>query len=770
MSEPVAVEATHSLGEAVRPYLIYVPGLPLLGAAVTGLFGWFFPKNTAHWPCVLAIAASCVLSLIVFGAVYNDHGHEPGVATYYQWITVSRQLPTPPTIHGDRASKAAPLSAVEQEQLDEMLSAEPNEDHQKKFKIAYSASGPSARKEMYEKFEHSGIDFGMTLRADALSAMMIVMVTFIATFIAIYAIGYMHDDPGYPRFFAAVSGFVAAMTLLVLGDNLFVLYAGWEGVGLCSYLLIGFWFYKESAAAAARKAFLVTRLGDVGLFLGILMLWYGSGHLDYKGVFDWVKANASTEQGFLFAAAMLVFCGAAGKSAQFPLHVWLPDAMEGPTPVSALIHAATMVTAGVYLVARCTPLYMVVPFAQLIIGGIGGFTALLAALIALTQTDLKRVLAYSTLSQLGYMFLALGCGLSTGNIVSFAVIAAMFHLFTHAFFKALLFLCAGSVMNAMGHVIDMRRFSGLSKVMPTTHWTFLVGALALSGFPLLSGFWSKDEILDAAYRASQHSPTNGTAYFVLLVVGLLTAFLTAFYTFRAYFRTFWGPLRVPAEADHHHGHGHDHGHDHTHDHGHSHGHPKKPAPEHDSKHPKESYESPQVMTVPLIVLSVFAIGVGFVLAGPLTPEWLSFAHFLERTPGFPHEAGEHSYNLVLMAISSVLALGGIGLAYQMYVLQPGLSDKVEAAVPVLARLSRDKFYFDDIYNAMIVRPLEALAQLLGGLDNNGVDALVYWVGYTPRLLANAFRPMQNGLVQFYALAMVLGLTVFLLALLRGLGQ
>jgi NADH-quinone oxidoreductase subunit L len=766
MSEPAVAEATHSLGEAVRPYLLLIPGLPLVGAAVTGLFGWFFPKNTAHWPCVLAIAASCVLSLVVFGAVYGDHEHQHplGVATYYPWVKVSPQLPTPPQIQGDRASKAPKLTEAEEKQLDAMLDAEPNKDHREKFERAYRNSPSADRREMFDKFERSGMEFGMTLRADALSAMMIVMVTFIATFIAIYAIGYMHDDPGYPRFFSAVSGFVAAMTLLVLGDNLFVLYAGWEGVGLCSYLLIGFWFYKESAAAAARKAFLVTRLGDVGLFLGILMLWYGTGSLNFAEVFAGVEQMAKdpTQHPFLFGAAMLLFCGAAGKSAQFPLHVWLPDAMEGPTPVSALIHAATMVTAGVYLVARCTPLYMVVPFAQFLIACIGGFTALLAALIALTQTDLKRVLAYSTLSQLGYMFLALGCGLKSSNLVSFAVIAAMFHLFTHAFFKALLFLCSGSVMNAMGHVIDMRRFSGLAKVMPTTHWTFLVGALALAGFPLLSGFWSKDEILDAVYRASQDGTNGGMGYLVLLVIGLLTAFLTAFYTFRAYFRTFWGPLRVPAEADHHHAHD-DHGAHDTHG-----GHGKKHPPELDSKHPKESYESPQVMTVPLIVLSVFAIGVGFVLAGPLTPEWLSFAHFLERTPGFPHEEGAHTYNLTLMAISTVLALGGIGLAYQMYVLQPGMSDKVEAAVPILARLSRDKFYFDDIYDTVIVRPAEGLAQMLGALDNNGVDALVYWVGYSPRLLGNAFRPMQNGLVQFYALAMVLGLTVFLLALLRGL--
>ncbi len=676
--------------DAVRPLLWLIPGLPLLAAAVIGLFGKAFLKDKSHWPCVLGIAGSFVVSALVSSPVYQTHG--AGIAVYYPWIKT-----------GD-------------------------------------------------------VDIGMALRADALSVMMSVMVTFIATFIAIYAAGYMKGDPGYPRFFAAVSGFVAAMTILVLGDNLFVLYAGWEGVGLCSYLLIGFWFAKESAADAARKAFLVTRLGDVGLFLGILMLWFGSGHLDYKHVFDWVGGVAKDPSWgpFLFAAAMLLFCGAAGKSAQFPLHVWLPDAMEGPTPVSALIHAATMVTAGVYLVARMTPLYMAVPAAQVVVAFLGGFTALLAALIALTQTDLKRVMAYSTLSQLGYMFLGLGCAVQMGAdkaLVTFAVVAAMFHLFTHAFFKALLFLASGSVMHGMGHVIDMTRFSGLRKVMPTTHATFLIGALALAGFPLLSGFWSKDEILDAAWKASESD--NGRIYFVLLAGAMLTAFLTAFYTFRAYFKTFWGPLRVPEEADHH---GH---HDDHHGHGHKHHTPK------DSAHPKESYESPAVMTVPLIVLAVFAVGVGLVV-GPFGPKALSFAHFLEATPGFPHAEGEHSPNWGMMAVSSLIAVAGIGLAYVFYVLKPEMPGQVAKAVPVLYDLSKNKFYIDEVYTALIVRPAEGLAALLGGFDRNGVDAAANAVGWAPRLLGNLFRPMQNGLVQFYALAMVLGLTVFLLALVRSL--
>lgn len=716
MFEPLFAAAEPELATSVAPYLLLIPGLPLLAALVIGLFGSYL-KGKSHWPCVAAIVASFLVSAVAFLNVHgklNDH-HDDEHAHH---AVPKIQSAVIPWVHVD-----------------------PN--------------SPKGTK----------VDF--TLRADALSAMMVVMITFIGSFIALYASGYMHGDPGYPRFFAAVSGFVAAMTILVLGDNFVVLYAGWEGVGLCSYLLIGFWFTKPSAAAAARKAFLVTRLGDVGLFLGILMLWYGTGSLSYDAVFEKIGQGGLSEP-YLFAAALLIFCGAAGKSAQFPLHVWLPDAMEGPTPVSALIHAATMVTAGVYLVARCTPLYMIVPAAQLVIACIGGFTALLAALIALTQTDLKRVMAYSTLSQLGYMFLGLGCATTAESkgLVTFAVVAAMFHLFTHAFFKALLFLASGSVMHGMGHVIDMRRFSGLRTVMPTTHWTFLVGALTLAGFPGLSGFWSKDEILDAASRAAEARGYGHNIYFILLVSAIVTAGLTAFYTFRAYFLTFWGPLRVPAEADEHHGHD-----DHAHEHGHGgndHGSRKAHVPtERDSVHPKASYESPAVMTIPLQVLAVCSVLVGFLLAGPFTPGWLSFAHFVENTPGFP-SAGKHEYNLLLMGISSLVAVLGIAVAYLFYVVSPAIPRVLAKSLGILYRMSLHKFYFDEIYNALIVVPLEGLASLAGGADRNGVDATVNAVGFAPKLLGQAFRPMQNGLVQFYALAMVLGLTVFLLALVRSL--
>jgi NADH-quinone oxidoreductase subunit L len=692
-----------------------IPGLPLLAAFVTAFFGPRFLRGQSHWPCVLAAAGACVCSVIAATAVYDaarDEEADPHTTTkvesYYPWIKVG--LPGREARPGAKAPPAA----------------------------------------------RHAVDVPVSFRADPLSAIMLVMITFVGTLIALYAVGYMHGDPGYPRFFAEVSLFIFSMTLLVLADNLVLLYAGWEGVGLCSYLLIGFWFNKPSAAAAARKAFLVTRIGDVGLMLGILLLWYSFGYrLDYDGIFNEVRARhaaGTLDATTITVACLLLFCGAAGKSAQFPLHVWLPDAMEGPTPVSALIHAATMVTAGVYLVARCTPLFALAPDAQLVVAVLGSITMLGAAFIALTQHDLKRVLAYSTLSQLGYMFLALGCALAdVHGLARVAVIAAIFHVFTHAFFKALLFLGAGSVMHAMGNVIDMRRFGGLRSVMPWTHGTFLVGAATLAAFPLTSGFWSKDSILDAAYHAGHH-PGNGPVYFVLWLAGLLTAFLTGFYTFRAYFRTFWGELKVPPEAG-------SHGHA---DHGEAGGHGRgRPAP---APHAGVAHESPPVMTVPLVILAVFSLGVGAAL-GPTHV----FGEFLGRASiflGFDR-AAEH-INVGLTVLSSLMALGGIGLAWLAYVRMPELPGKVADSAKALYQLSYNKLYVDELYDALVVAPLQGFNRFSGIFDLHVLDSLVDLVGHVPVFLGKVFRPVQNGLVQFYALAMVLGLTVFLLALVRSL--
>ncbi len=675
----------------VRSFLWLIPVLPLAAAALIAFFGPRFLRGRSHLPCVAAIALSCVLSCLTAWAV-NGLAHVPSPHE-------NKGLQEPP---GAEAAAAA--------------------EHHAPGAASHGAKQAFVE-DYYQVAKVGDVDIGFALRADGLTAIMLVTVTFIGTLIAVFSAGYMHDDPGYPRFFAAVSLFICAMTLLVLADNFVLLYAGWEGVGLCSYLLIGFWFQKPPAADAARKAFLVTRLGDMGLLLGIILLWWLSGFaLDYDTVFKQLQLP-DVNMTYLALACLLVFCGCVGKSAQFPLHVWLPDAMEGPTPVSALIHAATMVTAGVYLVARCSPLFFRVPGVQLAVACIGCFTALLGALIALTQNDLKRVLAYSTISQLGYMFLGLGCG---------AVTAAVFHLFTHAFFKALLFLAAGSVMHAMGGVIDMRRFSGLKKLMPTTHWTFLAGALALAGLPGLSGFWSKDEIIGGTLVAAlggMPGHYGATVYWVLVVAAVVTAFVTAFYTMRAYAMTFLGAERVPEEAGHH------------------------------------AHESPRLMTVPLMVLAVGAVAAGFMVQ-PLMEvvHGTSFADYLgEHTAGVAF-LEPHSVNWLLLAITSLAAVAGIALGLWVYATRPQVADETARAAPALYQASLNKFFFDELYQAVIVRPLDGIAEFCRVFDFYVIDKIVDIVGMIPRLFGVLFRPVQNGLVQFYALAMILGLTVFLLAL------
>ena len=571
-------------------------------------------------------------------------------------------------------------------------------------------------------FAAGNLKVSFTIAVDPLSAIMLAMVTFISTWIAIFSSGYMHGERGYGRFFAIMSLFVFSMLGLVLANNFLLLVAFWEGVGVCSYLLVGYYYEKPSAAAAARKAFLVTRLGDVGFLLGIFLLWkMGGWNTDLSALFDYI-AKTPPDQGELTLACLLLFCGAVGKSAQFPLYVWLPDAMEGPTPVSALIHAATMVTAGVYLLARCAPLFAMCPAAQITVATIGGVTAILAAFIALAQNDLKRVLAYSTVSQLGYMFLALG----TGGAISpvFAVTAAMFHLFTHAFFKALLFLSAGSVMHSMGGVIDMRRFGGLRKLMPLTHLAFLCGAGALAGLPLLSGFWSKDMILESLEMAAEGERYTG-GYYVLLLVSLVTVFMTAFYTFRAYFLTFWGPERIPEEAGHH------------------------------------AHESPSRMTIPLMVLAVGAVGVGIAVE----PFNHKFSHFLDHAPTLQlaftasgaKPVGHHGFNWLLASIGTALALGGLGLAFIMY--RKGTETLPAALEPVFA-LSRNKLYVDEVYGAVFVKPAGVLA-FLSGVFDGFLDAMARLISSVPRFVGWWVRPIQNGLVQFYALSMALGLTVLL---------
>ncbi len=629
----------------------------------------------------------------------------------------------------------------------------------------------------YNWFDAGELHVPVEFRVDGLTTMMLTMVTFVATLVAVFASGYMHGDPAYPRFFALVGLFVFSMTGLVLSNNYVLTYAFWEGVGVCSYLLVGFWHAKPAAAAAAKKAFLVNRVGDFGFAVAIFWMWSVFGHsLSYDAILN-EQALASIPHGTKLGIALLLFWAATAKSAQIPLYVWLPDAMEGPTPVSALIHAATMVTAGVYLIARSSLLLVTVPGVQATIAVVGGLTALLAALIALTQTDLKRVMAYSTVSQLGYMFMALGAGV--GDAMRIAVVAAMFHLFTHAFFKALLFLASGSVMHAMGGVIDMRRFGGLRKRLPYTHATFAVGGLALSGIPIFSGFFSKDEILAALNLASheaRHVGVGGWIYSAIYWVAILTAGLTAFYTGRAYFLTFWGPERLPdpndPEAEP------------TDSHAHAHAAPVLPsldAAEAQAVHGESTepighghdahghddhfgHESPPIMWIPLVILAAFAA-----LAGLIFGPWTGiFENHLLKTPGFEHGLGHHNHSpdVASMLLGTCAALAGLALSYLFYFQRSEAPSRISSSIGPLYRASLNKFYVDEIYDATVIRFTRGLAWFSGGFDDLVVANLVNFVAFIPRFVGkNLLGPFQNGLVQYYAAATALGVAGLLLILL-----
>jgi NADH-quinone oxidoreductase subunit L len=657
--------------------LVLIPLLPLVAAVVAGVFGMVQRLRAwAHAPVVVAAGLSCVAAISTVSMIESGVSRQEG----------GQSVQSPP----------GPIT---------FPTLKSEEDRIVWFGMSYGQTKLTA-------------DFSLT--ADHLTGIMLLVITFVGFWIVVFSIGYMRDSPGYPRYFAIVSLFLAAMTLLVLADNFLLMYAGWEGVGLCSYLLVGYWHHKQSASDAARKAFLVTRLGDVGLILGIFLLWMmiGRDGFGYAKIFGLAPQLAEAYPTLFPATCLLILCGAVGKSAQIPLYVWLPDAMEGPTPVSALIHAATMVTAGVYLLARCTALFALAPGVQLTIAIIGAATALVAAFIALTQHDLKRVLAYSTVSQLGFMFLAVGCA---GPLLpAVAVTAAVFHLFTHAFFKAVLFLSAGSVMHSMHDVIDMRQFSGLRRVLPVTHLTFLAGALALAGVPVFSGFWSKDSILEAALEAGR-SPRFGFAYTVLFGVTLATAMMTAFYAFRAYYRIFWGPVNMPHGA-----------------------------------HPHE----PWVMTLPLVVLGIGAVAAGMI-AEPFT-HW--FNNFLTQSPVLVQASGgevvQHHLNWPLMLGSTAVALAGVGLAWYLYQSRPGSAEEVAAAAPWLYYLSLNRLYVDEIYNILFVQPLTLLAGICRLLEAVVFD-LVRLVATVPRYVADLIRPLQNGLVQFYALAMIMGVAAFI---------
>jgi NADH-quinone oxidoreductase subunit L len=564
--------------------------------------------------------------------------------------------------------------------------------------------------------------FRVEFLVDPLTAIMLVTVTGVSLLVIIYSRDYMrhHGQPerGYERFFAFLGLFVFSMCTLVLAGNFLLLYLGWEAVGLCSYLLIGFYYGRPAAANAAKKAFIVNRVGDFGFGLGILLIYRCFGTLEYAPVFDFVRRGvlASGEplsDSMTTAIALLLLCGACGKSAQLPLHVWLPDAMEGPTPVSALIHAATMVTAGVYMVARCGAIFAASATAMTAVAVIGAATAFFAATIALVQTDMKRILAYSTISQLGYMFLAIGV---------YAADSAIFHLFTHAFFKALLFLGAGSVMHALGGVIDVRYFSGLRSKLPWTFVTFFIGALALAGFPLLSGFFSKDEIIHHAW----------TAHPVLGAVGLVTAALTAFYTFRMFFLAFFGPLRLPEQS-----------------------------------HP---HESGVWMVVPLCVLSIGAIGAGY-LGVDAAGKWIH--HFLSPvfTDSFAsaHESTDAGHGFWsqygLMILSGGISIAAIGIAHLIYVRQPWIAGLVRATAVRTYRTLWKKYFVDEAYDCAIVEPAHGAGRLCVQADDYFVDGLVWTVTAIPRGFGYLLRVFQSGLLQGYALSMVAGAAIIALLVL-----
>ena len=554
------------------------------------------------------------------------------------------------------------------------------------------------------------VDFAFYL--DQLSLVMLLVVTGVGFLIHIYSVGYMWDDPGYYRFFTYLNLFMFFMLTLVLANNYLMMFIGWEGVGLASYLLIGFWFTKDSAASAGKKAFIVNRIGDFGFLIALFLIIQHFHSLNFTGVFEQVKPlGAETAgAGFLTAIGILLMVGACGKSAQIPLYVWLPDAMEGPTPVSALIHAATMVTAGVYMVSRSHVIFERAPIALTVVAIIGTLTALFAATIGITQTDIKKVLAYSTVSQLGYMFMACGAG---------AFSAGIFHLMTHAFFKGLLFLGAGSVIHAVGGEQDMRKMGGLKTYIPVTFTTMLIATLAIAGIPPLSGFWSKDEILWKAYQANP----------VYWAVGAITALLTSFYMFRLLFLTFWGDYKGINVDDHGHAHA-------TQGHGdHGHG---------------EPHESPMVMLVPLIILAILST------IGGLVGIHNGFEHFLEPVFGseFPRAITEGSGNTewLLMGVSVLFAFAGLILAYVLYVSKPYLPEKIADALNGFYTTVLNKYYVDEIYAKLFVKPLVdgSTSILWQGVDRKVIDDTVNNAADGARHVSDEVRHMQSGNLRSYA--------------------
>lgn len=557
---------------------------------------------------------------------------------------------------------------------------------------------------------------------DQLTAIMLIVVTSVSLLVHIYSVGYMHGDKGYYRYFSYLSLFTFSMLILVMGNNLLMMYFGWEAVGLCSYLLIGFWFKKKTASDAGQKAFIVNRIGDFGFAIGLILIFLKLGTFHFTGIF--AEAGALQGQtinilgyeiGIITLIALLLFCGAIGKSAQIPLHVWLPDAMEGPTPVSALIHAATMVTAGVYMVARFNPIFSMSETAMLTVAMIGAMTCLLAATIALVQNDIKRIIAYSTLSHLGFMFLACGVGAYTAGI---------FHLYTHAFFKALLFLGAGSVMHAMAGEVNIQKMGGLKKHMPVTYLTFLIASLSIAGIPGLAGFFSKDKILWYAYNA-------GTTGQIVWIMGTLAAVMTAFYSFRIIFLVFHGKFRGTPEQAHH------------------------------------LHESPKVMTIPLIILAVGAMSAGWIGIPEMLGGNFWIGSFLKPVLGYPLVVAEVWEAWMVMFIAIAAAISGIFLAKTFYISKQDIPEKLTAKFKNVYTVLWNKYYADELYDRTIVKPTHWTANniLLKITDGKIIEGAVSGISQAIMGIGAKIRRLQSGHLQHYAMGMAIGLFMILAVIL-----
>jgi len=659
-------------------YLL-VPLAPLAGAIVAGLFGWLIGRRGSHIVTILGMIVCTVASAIVFKDVLDGNIYNGPV---YTWLS----------------------------------------------------SG--------------NVNFEIGFLIDRLSATMMLVVSFVSLMVHIYTIGYMADDPGYQRFFSYISLFTFSMLMLVMSNNFLQLFFGWEAVGLVSYLLIGFWYTRPTAIYANLKAFLVNRVGDFGFLLGIALILTYFGTLDYAAVF----ANAPTLAAntieivpghawlLMTVICILLFIGAMGKSAQFPLHVWLPDSMEGPTPISALIHAATMVTAGIFMVSRMSPLFELSETALSVVIVIGAITTLFMALIAIVQNDIKRVVAYSTLSQLGYMTVALGAS---------AYAAGMFHLGTHAFFKALLFLGAGSVIIALHHEQDMRRMGGLRKYMPVTYWTMMIGAISSAGIPGFAGFFSKESIIEATHLSDV--PGAGFAYFCVLV----TVFITALYTFRLVFMTFHGPERFREAGEH--GHGEHAAADHAGDE-HAHG-----------AHNHEPHESPFVVTFPLVVLAIPSVAAGWVIGPVLFGGYFGDSIVVASEHGAMAELAQEFHGVVAMMIHSVqtlpfwLAIGGIATAVLLYLVRPDLPDAIKRRFSLIYTILDRKYGFDELYSFLFAGGARAVGTglwkggdvgVIDGVFVNGSARVIGWV-------ASVIRYFQSGYIYHYAFTMIIGILVLL---------